>query len=56
MTTVLKTYAHVTDDFFDVEFRSKFKPGFIRPPDLFSNIMAGEDAQMRQNGSQNERG
>lgn len=43
LTTVLKTYAHVTDDFFDVEFRSRFKPGFIQPPDLFSNVMVGDD-------------
>jgi integrase len=46
MTTVLKTYAHVTDDFFDIEFRSRFKPGFIKPPDLFSNVMAGDDPQI----------
>jgi integrase len=44
LTTVLKTYAHVTDDFFDVEFRARFKPGFIHPPDLCSNMMVGDDA------------
>ena len=42
LATVIKTYAHVTDDFFDVEFRSRFKPGFIQPPDLFSNVTVGD--------------
>lgn len=41
METTLRTYAHVTDDFIDHEFRSRFKPGFLDPPDLFSNSMAG---------------
>ncbi len=36
MATVIKTYAHVTDDFIDIEFRIRFKPGFFSPPDLFS--------------------
>lgn len=36
MATVIKTYAHVTDDFIDIEFRTKFKPGFLTSPDLFN--------------------
>ena len=34
--TTLRTYAHVADDFFDHEFRTRFKPGFLTSPDLFS--------------------
>jgi integrase/recombinase XerD len=41
MATVIKTYAHVADDFIDHELRKRFKPGFSNPPDLFSNHMAG---------------
>lgn len=37
MATVIKTYAHVTDDFIDIEFRTRFKPGFLSSPDLFSS-------------------
>ena len=36
METTLRTYAHVTDDFMDYEFRSRYKPGFLTRPDLFS--------------------
>jgi len=36
MMTTIRTYAHVTDDFMDHEFRSRFKPGFLATPDLFS--------------------
>ena len=35
MMTTIRTYAHVTDDFMDHEFRSRFKPGFLTSPDLF---------------------
>jgi integrase/recombinase XerD len=37
MMTTLKMYAHVTDDFMDYEFRSKFKPGFLNQGDLFES-------------------
>lgn len=36
MLTTIRTYAHVTDDFMDHEFRSRFKPGFLTSPDMFS--------------------
>jgi integrase/recombinase XerD len=36
METTLRTYAHVTDDFMDHEFRARFKPGFLTSPDLFA--------------------
>jgi len=39
MATTLRTYAHVTDDFMDVEFRSRFKPGFLTAPDLFADAV-----------------
>jgi integrase/recombinase XerD len=29
MQTVIHTYAHLTDDFIDLEFRRRFRPGFI---------------------------
>jgi hypothetical protein len=29
MQTVIYTYAHLTDDFIDLEFRRRFRPGFI---------------------------
>ena len=38
MMTTIRTYAHVTDDFMDHEFRSRFKPGFLTSPDLFSEV------------------
>jgi integrase len=31
MQTVIKHYAHVSDDFYDVELRSKFNPQFLTP-------------------------
>ena len=34
--TTLRTYAHVTDDFMDHEFRALYKPGFLASPDLFT--------------------
>lgn len=34
--TTLRTYAHVTDDFMDHEFRRCFKPALLNQPDLFS--------------------
>lgn len=34
--TTLRMYAHVTDDFMDHEFRSRYKPGFLTAPDLFT--------------------
>jgi integrase len=43
MITVMRTYAHVVDDFFDEEFRRRFRPGFLAEPDLFSNHLVGED-------------
>ena len=36
METTLRTYAHVTDDFMDHEFRAQYKPGFPTSPDLFN--------------------
>lgn len=33
--TTLRTYAHVTDDFMDHEFRRCFKPALLSQPDLF---------------------
>lgn len=36
--TTLRTYAHVTDDFMDHEFRRQFKPAFLNQPDLFAEI------------------
>jgi hypothetical protein len=38
MATVIKTYAHVCDDFMDHEFRNKFKPSFLAGPDLFGDV------------------
>ena len=43
MQTVIRTYAHVVDDFFDIEFRQRFRPGFLTEPDLFSNSLVGDD-------------
>ena len=43
MQTVIRTYAHVVDDFFDVEFRQRFRPGFLTEPDMFSNSLVGDD-------------
>jgi len=43
MQTVIRTYAHVVDDFFDIEFRQSFRPGFLTEPDLFSNSLVGDD-------------
>ncbi|MFT3988984.1 tyrosine-type recombinase/integrase [Aestuariivirga sp.] len=43
MQTVIRTYAHVVDDFYDDEFRRRFRPGFLAEPDLFSNQMVGDD-------------
>lgn len=37
METTLRTYAHVTDDFMDHEFRSRFKPAFLTR-DLFAAV------------------
>lgn len=34
--TTLRTYAHVTDDFMDHEFRRRFKPALLSQPDLFA--------------------
>jgi integrase len=34
MQTVINTYAHLTDDFIDLEFRRRFRPGFIEDLDL----------------------
>jgi integrase len=34
--TVINTYAHLTDDFIDLEFRRRFRPGFIADLDLGS--------------------
>jgi len=34
--TTLRTYAHVTDDFIDHEFRRCFKPALLNQPDLFA--------------------
>lgn len=39
METTLRMYAHVTDDFMDHEFRSRYKPGFLTSPDLLSDII-----------------
>ena len=45
MMTTIRTYAHVTDDFMDHEFRSRFKPGFLTSPDLFSDATNLEEAR-----------
>lgn len=37
--TTLRTYAHVTDDFMDHEFRQRFKPALLNQPDLFAKAM-----------------
>lgn len=34
--TVINTYAHLTDDFIDLEFRRRFRPGFMANLDLGS--------------------
>ena len=39
METTLRNYAHVTDDFMDHEFRSRYKPGFLTAPDLFAEVV-----------------
>lgn len=39
METTLRNYAHVTDDFMDHEFRSRYKPGFLTAPDLFAEAV-----------------
>ncbi len=36
METTLRTYAHVTDDFMDHEFRKRFKPGLLTAAHLFT--------------------
>jgi len=36
MVTTMRTYAHVTDDFMDTEFRSRFKPEFLTSSEIFS--------------------
>lgn len=41
--TTLQTYAHVTDDFIDHEFRRYFKPALLNQPDLFAR--ANRDIQ-----------
>lgn len=38
--TTLRTYAHVTDDFMDDEFRRRFKPALLSQPDLFARSMS----------------
>lgn len=43
MLTVIKTYSHVVDDFYDVELRQRFKPNFLAEPDLFANTLPGDD-------------
>jgi integrase/recombinase XerD len=43
MLTVIKTYSHVVDDFYDEELRQRFKPNFLAEPDLFENTLPGED-------------
>lgn len=43
MHTVIKTYSHVVDDFYDDELRHRFKPNFLSQPDLFSNALPGEN-------------
>jgi integrase/recombinase XerD len=43
MLTVIKTYSHVVDDFYDEELRQRFKPNFLSEPDLFENTLPGED-------------
>lgn len=43
MLTVIRTYSHVVDDFYDAELRQRFKPNFFSEPDLFANTLAGED-------------
>ena len=37
--TTLRTYAHVTDDFMDHEFRRHFKPALLNQPDLFARAI-----------------
>lgn len=37
--TTLRTYAHVTDDFMDHEFRRRFKPALLNQPDLFAKAI-----------------
>ena len=43
MLTVIRTYSHVVDDFYDTELRQRFKPNFLSEPDLFANTLAGDD-------------
>ncbi len=47
MLTVIKTYSHVVDDFYDVELRQRFKPNFLSETDLFSNTLAGDEKPAR---------
>ncbi len=47
MLTVIKTYSHVVDDFYDVELRQRFKPNFLAEPDLFANALPGDDQLSR---------
>lgn len=37
--TTLRTYAHVTDDFMDHEFRRHFRPALLSQPDLFAKTI-----------------
>lgn len=42
MLTVIRTYSHVVDDFYDTELRQRFKPNFLSEQYLLANILSGD--------------